>query len=995
MASSSWHEAACSRPDVSLTEGIPFCMSCGSMGPLDDLEPSETPPAIPILSGKRSDLSLSWPFSVQYAAQLTGEDGDDLGDVLQSVVDSLESSKEKTDFLQQNARQGTGASDLESNSSSSTLAQQYRTYHQSLVPSDEVIGNDSIRLLRLSKGKGTDPLHGTLEIQELKYFPEYEALSYTWADANGHASRTRKLYLGKEWAVFPITTNCEAALRHVRLPHTERHIWVDTVCINQFDNLERSHQVQLMPMIYATAQRVLVYLGEDEPERNMISRHLPIFSQVMDWSHKWDDLGPVLQRPYFFRSWIIQEIASAKTALVANSDSWRVWPVYDQSTDASLFLPWIKEFETRKYKTSRHLFRLITDCWTSQAYDPRDKVFSLLGVISGAAADGLVADYTLTVEQVYTGLAAFVLKNHKQADLFKYAAGYAKSPGLPSWVPDWHVLSRNWDIMAQIRSFHSLKTRIDLMHGYRISSHRTEQIREPWCVDDMSKVMFANIDIHGPTGSLCLPGMKVTDLSPDRFQIIPGLLPFTHLPDLPPGHCDSLVARGITCFRGPLFVIGMTGSSKDSSRLSIWFLHGINTPVILQQPHPTKNNIFSFVSPCYVRVQTGVCMFRGPAEEEKYNPDSYTISKKGYTIGSDSKRKDKQQRLPPSKLELGKNSVLTMPWYLDSPGIAQPAIDRFGGLYWMSFGYGELEKCDESQIATLQTLGEHAETTWTGFIQSQIPIVLLLPSLRSVDLMAPVVLLLEDLGESLKRVREFWEEIESLLEAAKLLGNTVEGAIRDNYEQRAEELKRMKDRMRELENNLEQQVWDEEPGKTWLNRSVGALYTCATEEEMAVSVRRMVENLEERRGIAVDDDDGEQLHRQQHWARDGLPCPVWYSIRPELESWWLGMRKGQLEYGRQFLSDLVSGIGNRKKSGPPTISSWGSAPPTTIPREPGDEGGISVNEDNLAGAKMMKDRFHSAEVEVKLTIRAVKILMEKRRDYAKLIKGEWKKIVIV
>ncbi|KAK4678298.1 hypothetical protein QC764_306350 [Podospora pseudoanserina] len=987
MASSSWHEASCSRPDVSLAEGIPFCMSCGSMGPLDDLEPSETPPAIPILSGKRSGLSLSWPHSVKYATQLTDGDGNDLGDVLQSVL-----LAEKPDDLQLDVQQEKIGSDLESNSSSSTIAQQCRTYHQSLVPSDEVTGNDSIRLLRLGKGKGSEPLHGTLETRELKYFPEYEALSYTWADANGQASRTKKLYLGREWAVFPITTNCDAALRHVRLPNTERYIWVDTVCINQFDNLERSHQVQLMPMIYATAQRVLVYLGEDKPERSMISRHLPVFSKVMDWSQKWDDLGPILQRPYFFRSWIIQEIASAKTALVANGESWRVWPVYDEKSDASLFLPWIKEFETRKYKTSKHLFQLITDCWTSQAYDPRDKVFSLLGVITGAAADGLVADYTLTVEQVYTGLASFVLKNHKQADLLKYAAGYAKCPGLPSWVPDWAILSRNWDVMAQIRAFHSFETRASLMSAHKISSYRTEHIREPWFMDDVSKVMFAGIDIHGPTGSLFLPGMKITDLPSDQYSRVPAHPTLQVLPDqpsLPPPH------GGMTCFRGPLFVMAMMGPSDDTSCLSVWFLHGINAPVILRQSQSGNSSIFSFVSTCHVRVQTGVCMFQGTAEEEMYNPDSYTISEKGYTIGSDAKRKDKQRQFPPPKFEPWRSSVLTRPRFLEHFGTDRMVFDRWGDLYSTALQDATLRSCAESQLARLQALGAHAETTWTEFIQREVPIVILLPSLKGVDLMAPVVLLLEDLAESLKRMKLFWESIESLLEAAKMLGNTVEGAIRDDYGRRAAELKIMKVKMFEKEKAREAYVEDGEPGRVWVSRSVRQLYTCSTEKNMKEMVFRMTANLDERGGFAVDGDGGRE-QEQSEWAKDGIPCPVWYMIRLGYHGWWLGMRKYQLERGRGFLNDLINGRGGDwKRTDLMTMLAGGKELPAKTPREPGDEEGMSVNEANLAETRTMRDVFGEAEMEVKLTIMAVKILMEKRKEYARLMKGEWKKIVIV
>jgi hypothetical protein len=246
-------------------------------------------------------------------------------------------------------------------------------------------------------------LHGTLEVHELKYFPEYEALSYTWADANGDTTRTKKLHLGKEWGILPITSNCEAALRCLRLRNKDRKIWVDSICIDQDNVGERSHQVQMMSIIYQTAQRVLVYLGDDDtPNADILSTRLR--SALGEWDEQWRGMDKNLKRPYFFRAWIIQEIAVAKTVLVTDGTTWHVWPIHDGVAHTQTFLPWIQHFDGRKYKTPDDLVQLIVDSWSSQASDPRDKVFALLGVISGAAADGLTADYSLSIEQMYVSL---------------------------------------------------------------------------------------------------------------------------------------------------------------------------------------------------------------------------------------------------------------------------------------------------------------------------------------------------------------------------------------------------------------------------------------------------------------------------------------------------------------------------------------------------------------------------------------------------------------
>lgn len=41
------------------------------------------------------------------------------------------------------------------------------------------------------------------------------------------------------------------------------HLWVDAICINQKDIVDKSHQITLMEEIYGGADSVLVWLGEE------------------------------------------------------------------------------------------------------------------------------------------------------------------------------------------------------------------------------------------------------------------------------------------------------------------------------------------------------------------------------------------------------------------------------------------------------------------------------------------------------------------------------------------------------------------------------------------------------------------------------------------------------------------------------------------------------------------------------------------------------------
>src|SRR5580692_6476845 len=94
-----------------------------------------------------------------------------------------------------------------------------------------------IRLLILAPGQARDEIHTTLSVQSLNHDLEYEALSYVWGDPS--IKQPIKLH-GTD---FHVTLNLVAALGRVRLPSAARILWVDAVCINQNDILERESQI--------------------------------------------------------------------------------------------------------------------------------------------------------------------------------------------------------------------------------------------------------------------------------------------------------------------------------------------------------------------------------------------------------------------------------------------------------------------------------------------------------------------------------------------------------------------------------------------------------------------------------------------------------------------------------------------------------------------------------------------------------------------------------
>ena len=238
---------------------------------------------------------------------------------------------------------------------------------------------DDIRLLELQAGKGDADLHGKIHRFRLPEedepslshevtltreggvnvpnAPRYSALSYTWGDPRQlfhiHVLQDGML------CQLPIKENLCDALRRLRQdipPHGSLLIWVDAICINQDDIPEKNSQISKMAQLYNRAESVCVWLGPEDKDSgraiDFIDRLLRLedfdpLTQDPGTPTEWAALHNLMQRGWFSRRWVVQEISLARNATLFCGQSSVSWP--DFAAAAALFVA--------RYRDLRHLFQ--------------------------------------------------------------------------------------------------------------------------------------------------------------------------------------------------------------------------------------------------------------------------------------------------------------------------------------------------------------------------------------------------------------------------------------------------------------------------------------------------------------------------------------------------------------------------------------------------------------------------------------------------------------
>lgn len=343
-----------------------------------------------------------------------------------------------------------------------------------------------IRILALSPGSFGDPLiaklhlaaiahDGNVILHQERLKTSYEALSYCWGQpvfdhsisctvvqsrTTDDAQEVVQRLSWKDGVDYSITASLHSALQHIRLQDRTRYLWVDQLCINQHDIAERSSQVQKMLLIYRSAAKVLVWLGQ-EGQHTGLAMHVARNEHLLDLT-KFDTnakstipistitavkkhcccghysafihgVQDLLMRPWYRRLWIKQEVWAARGIDMICGDSYvRMNELEKLSKELSdvvanhlnpfLGLQRSNQANSEAALNTKgfygdDLLNTLQRTSSSECGDLRDRVYAVVGMVRATPSllgryerskvANLPIDYSRTVSQVYQDAVKF------------------------------------------------------------------------------------------------------------------------------------------------------------------------------------------------------------------------------------------------------------------------------------------------------------------------------------------------------------------------------------------------------------------------------------------------------------------------------------------------------------------------------------------------------------------------------------------------------------
>lgn len=323
-----------------------------------------------------------------------------------------------------------------STSNTASSAETERFQHKTLPDP-----RNHLRLLEITSVDETRdmPVHCKLTTWPVTKAPVYTAISYTWGDPQQPTS----VLINSR--VMEVRRNCEYVLKQAWRQGASSYVWIDAICINQIDNDEKNSQVAMMSGVYQRAGQVLACVGRHENDSEFLFERL---RNHIRWWRKFRSMDletptsgvlhyvydffvgkscrllmrklslvrlfraviNFLERPYFHRVWINQELFYGRDIHICCDDQtiplsllWGLYVVmfacptsrWDNSlgpaTSEVDFVLEAGAVGTGKLELQIALLRQVT---VLQCEDRRDQLFGILSMIDWGDRKPIQPDYS-------------------------------------------------------------------------------------------------------------------------------------------------------------------------------------------------------------------------------------------------------------------------------------------------------------------------------------------------------------------------------------------------------------------------------------------------------------------------------------------------------------------------------------------------------------------------------------------------------------------------
>ncbi|PMD45563.1 hypothetical protein L207DRAFT_578472 [Hyaloscypha variabilis F] len=311
----------------------------------------------------------------------------------------------------------------------------------------------------------------------------FDAVSYAWGREPKFIC---PLLCQGGTSCFLVTPNVDSLLRHIRHPTKHRRLWIDSICLNQVDDEEKTSQVARMADIYRQARKIRIWLGDAKGEA--VPAIWSFLRTIGGWSSRDFDPSKIeqllydfagkdapghllkfLEREWFTRRWILQEVASGRGRTVQCGPHKMPWDCMVVALEAILKLgslsprfgqSQIVDGIQNLVSIGNQTPGLLSQLWdfhTAKCSDNRDRIFALLSMTKDFTEHGpyqisrgrpvcgfkisISVSYVKRWHEIYEDLCKASLRSYFGYEIFVHLLYFGSlwdsDEKFPSWIPDW------------------------------------------------------------------------------------------------------------------------------------------------------------------------------------------------------------------------------------------------------------------------------------------------------------------------------------------------------------------------------------------------------------------------------------------------------------------------------------------------------------------------------------------------------------------------------